>query len=88
MLGTKIPELMKFPADITMKVFGKDQATLEKSVKQVYAEKNISFKKLRANKSSSGKHVCVSIDFNCANPEQMEYLYTALAKAEGVLMVI
>lgn len=84
----KLKDLLEFPCNFTFKVVGKKRADLADDVVvvvQKYIKGNYT---PREQISSKGTYSSISIDIVAENIEQVETLYTELAKIEGVRMVL
>ncbi|WP_439239831.1 DUF493 family protein YbeD [Lonepinella sp. BR2474] len=84
----QLKDLLDFPCAFTFKVVGKNRPDLMDDVvvtTQKYAKGDY---KPREHISSKGTYNSISIDIIAENIEQVETLYTELAKIEGVRMVL
>ncbi|HGO5815842.1 Uncharacterized conserved protein [Mannheimia haemolytica] len=84
----KLKDLLEFPCHFTFKVVGANREDLVDDVvvvTQKYAKGDYN---PRQQKSSKGTYNSVSIDIVAENIEQVETLYTELAKIAGVRMVL
>lgn len=84
----KLKDLLEFPCSFTFKVVGANRPTLVDDV--VATVQNVVKGDYRPTQqaSSKGTYNSVSITLNAENIEQIETLYTDLAKIEGVRMVL
>lgn len=88
MLGTKIPELMDFPAQVSFKVVGKNEEQIRAGIDKVMADNQVTDFTVESRQSSKGNYVSCSVTLNVKDPAHMEKLYTELSQVESVLMVI
>lgn len=87
-LGTRIPELMEFPSQITMKVIGKNAEVMQEAALPILKANGVEDASFAVKTSSKGNFQSLSITFVVATPKQMENLYVQLSAIEGVTMVI
>ncbi|RIY34136.1 hypothetical protein CKF54_01490 [Psittacicella hinzii] len=88
MLGTKIPELMDFPSEVSFKVVGDKEEIILAGINKLMQEHNIKDFNVTTRKSSKGNYVSCSVTLNVESPAQMELLYTEFSKIETVRVVI
>lgn len=88
MLGTKIPELMEFPSQITFKVIGKEPDVIAPQIQDVFQAEGLQIQQLSSKLSNKGVYTSFSVTFVIQSPEQMERLYIKLAEIPSVVMVI
>lgn len=84
----KLKDLLEFPCNFTFKVVGTHRDNLVDDVvfvTQQYAKGDYN---PRQQRSSKGTYNSVSIDILAENIEQVETLYSELAKISGVRMVL
>ncbi len=84
----KLKDLLEFPCNFTFKVVGTKRANLADDV-VVIVQKYVQGNYIpREQVSSKGTYSSISIDIVAENIDQVETLYTELAKIEGVRMVL
>lgn len=83
----KLKDLLEFPCDFTFKVVGASRDGLVEDVYNV--AKNVAHCETPTLKESGkGTYHSVSVKIRAENIEQVETLYTELAKIDGVKMVL
>ena len=87
-----IAELMEFPCDHVFKAFGPGTedgvpftANVHRAVCEVVA---VPRDALRARQSRQSGYVCVSVAVRVVNAEQLEEIYSALKRVEGLLFLL
>ncbi|CAM3814814.1 DUF493 family protein YbeD [Avibacterium gallinarum] len=84
----QLKDLLEFPCDFTFKVVGANRPDLADdviAVVQKYAKGDYN---PRENVSGKGTYKSISVDIVAENIEQVETLYSELAKINGVRMVL
>lgn len=84
----QLKDLLEFPCSFTFKVVGKNRADLIDDVVMVTQKYAKGDYNPRQNISSKGTYNSISVDIIAENIEQVEILYTELAKIDGVRMVL
>lgn len=84
----QLKDLLEFPCDFTFKVVGANRENLVDDVVSVIQQYVKGDYHPRQQISSKGTYNSVSVDIRAENIEQIENLYQALAKIEGVRMVL
>lgn len=84
----KLKDLLEFPCDFTFKVVGAARAGLVDDVVQTVQNVVKGDYRPTEQASSKGTYNSVSITLRAEKIEQIETLYTELAKVEGVRMVL
>ncbi|RIY33974.1 HP0495 family protein [Psittacicella gerlachiana] len=88
MLGTKIPELMSFPAKVSFKVVGANEEAIDKGIRNIMEESKIADFQIETRESKTGKYISFSVTLEVADAKHMEDLYVKFSQVESVLMVI
>ncbi|QLB12466.1 hypothetical protein EV697_101125 [Bisgaardia hudsonensis] len=84
----KLKDLLEFPCAFTFKVVGANRESLVDDVIQIVQKYAQGDYNPRQNISSKGTYNSVSVDIIAENIEQVETLYSELAKIDGVRMVL
>lgn len=84
----KLKDLLTFPCDFTFKVVGKSRPDLSDDVQALISQHAKVVDSPKVQPSSKGTYVSVSLTMRAENIEQVEMLYQALAKIDGVRMVL
>ncbi|MDP8033343.1 DUF493 family protein YbeD [Pasteurella atlantica] len=84
----KLKDLLEFPCNFTFKVVGAKRDDLADDVVKVVQQYIQGDYIPREQASSKGTYSSISIDIVAENIDQVESLYTELAKIEGVRMVL
>lgn len=84
----QLKDLLEFPCSFTFKVVGANRADLVDDVIMVVQQYAKGDYNPRQQVSSKGTYNSVSVDIIAENIEQVETLYTQLAKINGVRMVL
>ena len=86
--GDEAQELMKFPCDFPLKVFGLNHDDFESIVLDLVAAhcpQSTQFK-VQRNESSKGKYQSLTITFVAHSRQQMDDIYRSLSASEHVVM--
>lgn len=89
---SSIAELMDFPCDHVFKAFGPGTeggtsftANVHQAVCEVVA---VPLDALRSRQSSQSGYVCVSVVVRVVNADQVEGIYSALKRVEGLMYLL
>lgn len=81
-------EMMQFPCDFGLKVFGLESEHFEQHVLEIlrrFCPEETCFK-VNKNVSKQGKYQSLTINFEAKSREQMDKIYQALKDSEHVVM--
>lgn len=84
---TAIDELLQFPCDYVFKVFGDNQRGEQFHLDVLAAVSEtipVGLDSLRHRSSSGGKYICLSVLVMAESRSQLEAIYRALKKVEGL----
>jgi len=87
-LDAKEGEMMQFPCDFGLKVFGLESDHFEQHVLEIlrrFCPEETCFK-VNKNVSKQGKYQSLTINFEAQSREQMDNIYQALKDSEHVVM--
>jgi uncharacterized protein len=81
-------ELLKFPCEFPLKVFGLNHSSFEPAVMELVAAhcpESTEFK-VHRNESSKGKYQSLTITFTAHSRQQLDDIYQSLTASEHVVM--
>lgn len=80
--GKTLKDLQKFPDKFTFKIMGDNTNQFYADVQKIFDGKNdVIFSE---NISRTGKYISISVTLEVFNYEELESLYTAISKLEGL----
>ena len=83
-------ELLQFPCDIPIKVFGRNEADFQRTAYDIVKTHiaTVSPENIRAQESREGRFVSLTINVHVESRAQVDAIYTELSAHESVLMVL
>ena len=90
MTTTTENELLQFPCEYTLKVFGINGAAFETAALSIVRAHipTLNDQTLVINRSSNGKYASLSLTFTADSREQLDNLYRALSSSSDILMAL
>ena len=83
-------EIMQFPCEFTLKIFGYSGSTFETTALSIVRKHvpNLKDQALVIHPSATGKYSALSITFTAESREQLDNLYRALSSSPDIIMAI
>ncbi|MBT4963896.1 MAG: DUF493 domain-containing protein [Francisellaceae bacterium] len=83
-------QLLKFPCEFNLKVFGKAESNLETIVLPILTRyvDNLKEGSLSTKESKNNKFISITVSFQAKNKEQLDNIYREITKHPDVLMAL